>query len=46
MDDWTLALFLGICFLILFTSIYHFKPITNTIAENFADSFGFSSGAR
>ena len=35
LDGWSLTLFFGICFFILFFTIYHFKPLTNAIAENF-----------
>ena len=37
LDGWSLTLFFGICFFILFFTIYHFKPLTNAIAENFRE---------
>ena len=42
LDQWTLALFLGICFLLLFMLIFKFKPLSNVIAENFAESCGYN----
>ena len=42
LDQWTLALFLAICFLLLFMVIYHFKPLSNVIAENFAERCGYA----
>jgi Na+-transporting methylmalonyl-CoA/oxaloacetate decarboxylase gamma subunit len=43
LDQWTLALFLGICFLLLFMLIFKFKLVSNVIAENFAESCGYGA---
>jgi hypothetical protein len=37
LDSWSFFMLAFICFLLLFTVMYQIKPISQTIAEGFAD---------